>query len=163
MPVIIFFVPLQSPTNDGIMTVDMVSYGTVPFGTLFAGYIGRNAMASPSGCCHTLQGKENILANLLKKCADYLAVWKIRIHTHTFFSRVFYKLFFNCQSITEKIFGLSGAFPCSVSPTTSLATHTSVRIDGENGSALRRPVQHEHHATGRRCAFIVPNNKKHTI
>ena len=67
------------------MTVDTVSYGTVPFGTLFAGYIGRNAMVSPFGCCHTFpeKEKENILANLLRKCAEYLAVWKIRINTHT--------------------------------------------------------------------------------
>lgn len=65
------------------MTVDTVSYGTVPFGTLFAGDIGRNAMVSPSDCSHALSGKENILANLLRKCVDYLAVWKIRINTHT--------------------------------------------------------------------------------
>ena len=65
------------------MTVDTVSYETVPFGTLFAGYIRRNAMISPSGCCHTLPKKENILAKSLKKCAEYLAVWKIRINTHT--------------------------------------------------------------------------------
>ena len=83
MPVIIFFVPLQSLTNNGIMTVDTVSYGTVPFGTLFAGYIGRNAMVSPSGCCHTLPEKKNILAKSLKKCAEYFVVWKIRINTHT--------------------------------------------------------------------------------
>lgn len=162
MPVIIFFVPLQSLTNNGIMTVDTVSYGTVPFGAVFARYIGRNAMVSPSDCCHALSEKENILANLLRKCANYLAVWKIRIHTHIL-SRVFYKLFSNCQCVTEKIFGLSGAFPCSVSPTTSVTTHTSVSIDGENCSALRRSVQHEYHATGRRCAFMIPNNKKHTI
>ena len=83
MPVIIFFVPLQSLTNNGIMTVDTVSYGTVPFGTLFAGYIERNAMVSPSGCCHTLPEKKNILAKSLKKCAEYFVVWKIRINTHT--------------------------------------------------------------------------------
>ena len=122
MPVIIFFVPLQSPTNDGIMTVDMVSYGTVPFGTLFAGYIGRNAMASPSGCCHTLQGKENILANLLKKCADYLAVWKIRIHTHS--SRAY---FINYSLIVKALRKRFSVFPVRF-PVPSHRQHLSQHI-----------------------------------
>ena len=102
----------------------------------------------------------HILKTIRKKCADYLAVWKIRVNTHThthILSRVFYRLSVKYQSVSKSVFLL---FRSLYAPTASFAPYTSTGFsDGRIRYSLRWPVLYEYHTAGHRGAFCPTPNK----